>query len=184
MDAEKQEMIGEDGDCDTDYSCEVMKPVDKDEMFVDCNSYFGKCICDEKSGTLGDIVIEKKEKKFQGDVKSEAKEEHDWVNLMDAEKQEMIGEDCDCDTDCNCEVVKPVDKDATFVDCDFCFGKCICDEENGNQKDVVIEKKEEKFPKYATMGFNWKEVDPIFKGQLEKMDDVNDDFRYVYMWTD
>ena len=117
----------------------------------------------------------------KGDVKSEVKEEHDWVNLIDAEEQEMIGGDCDCDTDCNCEVVKPVDKDATLADCDFCFGKCICDKESGNQRDIVIEKKEEKFPEYATMGFNWKEVEPIFKGQLEKMDDATDDFRDVYI---
>ncbi len=72
--------------------------------------------------------------------------------------------------------MKQVDGNARHADCDFCFGKCICDEENGNQKDVVIEKKEEKFPKYATMGFNWKEVDPIFKGQLEEMDDINNEF--------
>jgi len=26
------------------------------------------------------------------------------------------------------------------------------------------------------MGFNWKEVEPIFKGQSEKMDDVNNGF--------
>ncbi len=133
----------------------------------------------------------------KGDVKSEVKEEHDWVKLIEAEKQEMIGKD-------NCEVVKPVDMDATPVECDFCFDKCICeeiyaemkewigkcfseevggnvetivceevdegmkevisDEENVNRKDIVIEKKEEKFPEYKTMGFNWKEVDPIFKG--------------------
>ena len=82
------------------------------------------------------------------------------MNLIDAEEQEMIGRDCDCDTDCNCEVVKPVNKDATPVDCDFCFVECICegietemkevigDEENNNQKDIIIEKKEEKFPRY------------------------------------
>ena len=119
----------------------------------------------------------------KGDVKSEVKEEHDWVSLIDAEEQEMIG-----------KVVKPVDKDAAPIDCDFCFDKCICDEvdaemkemidgdeKSGNQKDIVIEKKEVKFPKYETMRFNWKEVDPIFKGQLEKMDDITDDFRYVYV---
>jgi len=105
------------------------------------------------------------------------------VNLIDAEEQEMIGRDCDCDTDCNYEVVKPVDKDATPVDCNFCFDKCICEEidaemkevigeeERGNRKDIVIEKKEEKFPRYKTVGFNWKEVDPVFKGQFEVTDD-------------
>jgi hypothetical protein len=40
----------------------------------------------------------------------------------------------------------------------------IDDEENVNRKDIVIERKEKKFPEYKTVGFNWKEVDPIFKG--------------------
>ena len=76
------------------------------------------------------------------------------MNLMDAEKQEMIGEDCECITDYNCKVEKSVDKDATLVDCDFCFGKCICNEESSDRKDVVIEKKVEKFPEYATIRIN------------------------------
>ena len=42
----------------------------------------------------------------------------------------------------------------------------------GDPENIVIEKKEEKFPKYAMMGFNWKEVEAIFKGQSEKMDNV------------
>jgi len=37
------------------------------------------------------------------------------------------------------------------------------DEEDMNRKDIVT-KKEKKFPEYKAMGFNWKEVDPIFKG--------------------
>jgi hypothetical protein len=105
------------------------------------------------------------------------------VNLIDAEEQEMIGRDCDCNTDCNCEVVKSVNKDVTPVDCSFCFDKCICeeigaemkemisDEEGSNRKDIIIEKKEEKFPKYTTMGFNRKEVETIFKGQFDVTDD-------------
>jgi hypothetical protein len=96
------------------------------------------------------------------------------VKQIEAEEQEMIGKKM---------VVKPVNKDETPVKCDFCIGFCICEEidaemkevigdvESGNRKDIVIEKKEEKFPVYKTMGFNWKEVDPIFKG----------DFRYVYI---
>ena len=100
----------------------------------------------------------------KGDVKSEVKEEHDWVNLIDAEELEMIGGDCECDTDCKCEVVShPMD--VKPVDCDFCFGRCICDDESGNLKDIVTEKKEEEFPTYEAMAFNWEEVDPIFKGQ-------------------
>ena len=82
------------------------------------------------------------------------------MNLIDAEEQEMIGRNCDCDTDCNCEVVKPVDKDATPVDYDFYFDECTCegidaemkevigDEENGNREDIVIKKQEEKIPRY------------------------------------
>jgi len=99
------------------------------------------------------------------------------MNLIDAEAQEMIGRNCDYDTDCNCEVVKPVNKDETPVDCDSYFDEYTCegidaemkemigDEEGSNRKDIVIEKKEEKFLKYTTMGFNMKEVETVFKGQ-------------------
>jgi hypothetical protein len=107
------------------------------------------------------------------DTKSEVMEEHDWVKMVEAEEQEKFVK----------KVVKSVDGDAMSVKCDFCLEKCICEElyaemkemigdkESGIRKDIVIEKKEEMFPKYKTMGFNWKEVDPIFKG----------DFRYVYI---
>jgi len=132
---------------------------------------------------LGMIHFRDVEKKFDARMThemSEVEEEHDWVKLIDAEMKELIGGDCDCDVDYSCatgsEEVKHVDGDATPAYCDFCFGKCICDEVGGNPENIVIEKKEEKFPKYATMGFNWKEVEPIFKGQSEKMDDVNNDF--------
>ena len=122
-------------------------------------------LLDELIGMAHFRKIEKEmEAKKKGDVKNVAKEEHDWVNLMDAEKQEDIGEDCECDTDCDCEVTESVDEDESVVDCDFCFGRCVCDKENEDRKDVVIEKKEEKLPGYANMRFNWKEVDPIFKG--------------------
>ena len=89
----------------------------------------------------------------------------------------MIGRECDGDTNCSREEVKPVDKNVKTVVCDFCFDKCICeeigtemkeligDEEGSNRKDTVIQKKEEKFLKYTTMGFNRKEVEVIFKGQ-------------------
>ena len=50
MNAEKQEVIGDDDDCHTDHRCEVMKPADKEETFVNCNRRFDKCICDEESG--------------------------------------------------------------------------------------------------------------------------------------
>ena len=141
---------------------------------------------------LGMIHFQDVEKKFDARMThemSEVEEEHDWVKLIDAEMKELIGGDRDCDVDYSCatgsEEVKHVDGDATPAYCDFCCGKCICDEvdaemkeliggdeESGDQKDIAIEKKEEKFPKYETMGFNWKEVEPIFKGQSEKMDNV------------
>jgi hypothetical protein len=105
-------------------------------------------------------------------VKSEVMEEHDWVKEVEAEEQEKFVK----------KVVKSVDGDAMSVECDFCLEKCICEElyeemkeviggvERSNRKDIVMEK-EEKVQVYKTMGFNWKEVDPIFKG----------DFRYVYI---
>ncbi len=93
----------------------------------------------------------------------------------------MIGGDCDYDVNCNCEEVKLVNRDVRPADCDFYIGKCSCEEKGGNQENIVIKKKEEKFPEYATMGFNWKEVESIYKGQLEKMDGATDDFRDVYI---
>jgi len=139
-----------------------------------------KELMDEILGMIHFRDVEKKFDERMTHEMSEVEEEHDWVKLIDAEMKEWIGGDCDCDVDCSCatgsEEVKHVDGDARPADCDFCFGKCICEEEDGNPVNIVIEKKEEKFPKYETMGFNWKEVEPIFKGQSEKMDDVNNDF--------
>ena len=103
---------------------------------------------------LGMVHLGKVQEMMDGRItvtKSEVKEEHDWVKQIEAEEQEMIGKK---------KVVKPVNKDETPVKCDFCIGFCICeeidaemkevigDEKNGNQKDIVIEKKEEKFPRY------------------------------------
>jgi len=119
--------------------------------------------------------VQKELEEKKGNAESKMKEEHDWARLINEQEQEMIG-----------KTVKPVDKDAEPVECDFCFDKCICkevvaeikemidnNEKSGKRKDIVNEKKEVKFSKYEMMGFNWKEVDPIFKGQLEKMDDNN-----------
>ena len=126
---------------------------------------------------LGMVHLGKVQEMMDGritDVKSKVMEEHDWVKQIEAEEQEMIGKKM---------VVKPVDKDATPVDCDFYFDEYICeeigaemkemigDEEGSNRKDIVIEKKEERFPEYTTMGFNRKEVETIFKGQFEVTDD-------------
>jgi len=124
---------------------------------------------------LGMVHLGKVQEMMDGrmtDVKSEVMEEHDWVKQVEAEEQEKIVK----------KVVKSVDKGAMSIECDFCMEKCICEElyaeikeviggvERSNRKDIVMEK-EKKVQEYKTMGFNWKEVDPIFKG----------DFRYVYI---
>jgi len=104
--------------------------------------------------------------------KSEVMEEHDWVKEVEAEEKEKFVR----------RVVKPVDVNAIDVECDFCHGQCICKElyeemkeemsgvERVNREDIAM-KKEETVQEYKAMGFNWKQVDPIFKG----------DFRYVYI---
>jgi len=124
---------------------------------------------------LGRVHFRKVQEMMDGritDVKSEVKEEHDWVKQVEVEEQEKFVK----------KVVKPVDKDETHVKCDFCIGFCMCEElyeemkeviggvERSNRKDIVMEK-EEKVQEYKTMRFNWKKVDPIFKGE----------FRYVYI---
>jgi len=103
--------------------------------------------------------------------KSEVMEEHDWVKEVEAEEKEKFVK----------KVVKSADVNAMSVECDFCQGKCICEElyeemkeviggvERFNRKDIAM-KKEETVHEYKAMGFNWEQVDPIFKG----------DFRYVY----
>jgi hypothetical protein len=109
---------------------------------------------------LGRITFRDVEKKFNDrktHEKSEVKKEHDWVKLIDADMKELIGK-CFSEEVCgNAETIvcEKIDEGMKEV---------IGDEENVNRKNIVIEKKEEKFPEYKTMGFNWKEVDPIFKG--------------------
>jgi len=104
--------------------------------------------------------------------KSEVMEEHDWVKEVEAEEKEKFVK----------KVMKSIDGNTMSVECELCLEKCICEElfaerkeviggmERSNRKNIVIEK-EEKIQMYKTMGFNWKEVDPISKG----------DFRYVYI---
>jgi len=103
--------------------------------------------------------------------KSEVMEEHDWVKEVEVEEKEKFVK----------QVVKLVDVNARSDECDFCQGKCICEElyeemkeviggvERLNRKDIAM-KKEETVQNYEAMGFNWERVDPIFKGE----------FRYVY----
>jgi hypothetical protein len=104
--------------------------------------------------------------------KSEVMEEHDWVKEVEAEEKEKFVR----------RVVEPVDENTIDVECDFCHGQCICKElneemkeemsgvERVNRKDIAM-KKEETVQEYKAMGFNWEQVDSIFKG----------DFRYVYI---
>jgi len=106
------------------------------------------------------------------DVKSEVMEENDWVKQIEEEEQEKFDK----------KVMKSIDGNTMSVECELCLEKCICEElfaerkeviggmERSNRKDIVIEK-DEKIEMYKTMGFNWKEVDPISKG----------DIRYVYI---
>ncbi len=115
--------------------------------------------------TIGRVLLREIERKKIGEninimksLKADAKTINVWISLIDAEMKKVIGGDCDCDVDYSCaassEEVKHVDGDARHADCDFCFGKCICKEESGNPEIIIIERKEEKFPKYATTGFN------------------------------
>jgi hypothetical protein len=102
-------------------------------------------LLDEILGRINFRDVEKEFNERKTHEMNEVKKEHDWGKLMDAEMKELIGK-------CFSEEV------------DEGMKEVIGDEENVNRKDIVIEKKEEKFPEYKTMGFNWKEVDPIFKG--------------------
>jgi len=83
--------------------------------------------------------------------------EQDWVKLIDADMKELLGKCFPEEVGGNAETI-------VCEEVDEGMKEVIGDEENVNRKDIVIEKKEEKFPEYKTMGFNWKEVDPIFKG--------------------
>jgi len=108
---------------------------------------------------LGMVYFRDVQEKFEAEKvteksdRIEVDEKCDWVSLIDEEKKSWI------------------DGDASPADCDFCFGKCICEEIDAEMKEVIGEKKkkkEKKFPEYAMMRFNWKEVEPIFKGQSER----------------
>ncbi len=138
---------------------------------------------------LGMVFFRDVQEKFEAEMitekndRIEVNEKCDWVSLIDAEKKSWIDGDCDCDCDCSCEAtseeMKFVDGDVKPADCDFCFGRCICEEKGGNHETNVTERKERKFPEYAMMRFNWKEVEPIFKGQLERWMTLWMIFRYV-----
>ena len=133
---------------------------------------------------LGMVYFRDVQEKFEAEMvtetndRIEVSDKGDWVSLIDEEKKSWIDGDCDCDVDCSCEATSEGMKLAAgavkIADCDFCFGACICEEKGA----IVNEKKEKKFPEYAMMGFNWKEVEPIFKGQSERWMTLLMIFRY------
>jgi len=112
---------------------------------------------DEIIGRVNFRDVEKKFNERKTHDMSEVKKEHEWEKLIDAEMKELIGK-------CFSEEVGGNKETIVCEELDEGMKEVIGDEENVNRKDIVIEKKEEKFVEYKTMGFNWKEVDPIFKG--------------------
>jgi len=114
-------------------------------------------LLDEIIGRIHFRDVEKKFDERMTHEMSEVEKEHDWVKLIDAEMKELIGKCFSDEVGGNAETIvcEEVDEEMKEV---------IGNEENVNRKDIVIEKKVKKFPEYKTMGFNWKEVDPIFKG--------------------
>ena len=120
---------------------------------------------------LGMVFFRDVQEKFEAEMvteksnRIEVNEKCDWVSLIDAEKKLWIDGDCDCDCDCSCEAtseeMKSVDGDVKLA------------------KTNVTERKERKFPEYGMMKFNWKEVEPIYKGQSERWMTLWMIFRYV-----
>jgi len=82
--------------------------------------------------------------------------EKDWIELIDADMKELLGK-------CFIERLGRKAESTISGEMDEQMKEVIVDEADMNRKDIVI-KKEKKFPEYKAMGFNWKEVDPIFKG--------------------
>jgi len=113
-------------------------------------------LLDEILGRINFRDVEKKFNERKTHEMSEVKKEHDWVKLIDAEMKELIGK-------CFSEEVGGNVETIVCEEIDEGMKEVIVDEETMNRKDIVIEK-EEKFLEYKAMGFNWKEVDPIFKG--------------------
>jgi len=100
--------------------------------------------------TLRDVETEINERK------THEMSEKDWMELIDADMKELLGK-------CFIERLGRNTESIISEEMDEQMKEVIVDEENMNRKDIVI-KKEKKFPEYKAMGFNWKEVDPIFKG--------------------
>jgi HD superfamily phosphohydrolase len=81
---------------------------------------------------------------------SEVKQAIDFVKMMDEDMKDLLR---------RCFSMKDSGNTETIV-----IEKTDEGMKNVNRKDIVTEKKEEKLQEYKTMGFNWKEVEPIFKG--------------------
>jgi len=82
--------------------------------------------------------------------------ERDWIELIDEDMKELLGK-------CFIERLGHNTESIISEEMDNEKKEVFVDEEDMNRKDIVT-KKEKKFPEYKAMGFNWKEVDPIFKG--------------------
>jgi len=82
--------------------------------------------------------------------------EKEWIELIDADMKELLGE-------CFIESLDRKAENIISEKMDEQMKEVIVDKENMNRKDIVT-KKEMKLSEYKAMGFNWREVEPIFKG--------------------
>ena len=84
------------------------------------------------------------------------KSEKEWMDLMDADMKELLGR----------SFIESLDRRAENIlseKMDEQVEEMIVDDKNMNREDIVT-KKEQKMREYKAMGFNWREVEPIFKG--------------------
>jgi len=82
--------------------------------------------------------------------------EKEWMELMDANMKELLGK-------CFIESLDRKAENIISEKMDEQVKEMIVDNKNMNREDIVT-KKEQKLPEYKAMGFNWREVEPIFKG--------------------
>ena len=82
--------------------------------------------------------------------------EKEWMELMDADMKELLGR----------SFIESLDRRAENIlseKMDEQAKEMIVDNMNMNREDIVT-KKEQELRVYKAMGFNWREVEPIFKG--------------------
>jgi len=82
--------------------------------------------------------------------------EKEWMELMDADMKELLGR----------SFIESLDRRAENIlreKIDEQVEEMIVDNKNRIREDIVT-KKEQKLSEYKAMGFNWREVEPIFKG--------------------